>query len=71
MKKLKEINLKVLSYSSIPTELSHNSWINDYPNECYIMCHIPDDEEKDDLDNWIIENYPELQEKEFLIEMDY
>lgn len=68
---LKEITKKVLSYCEIPEKLTENSWLNNYGTGCLVECHI-DDDESEPLDQWIINNYPELKDEEsFLIDMDY
>jgi hypothetical protein len=77
MDKLETIVKKVLSYVDIPEELVQNSRFQEHGTDVYIDYKITPVEERykysDDwsLDDWIIENYPELISEEFLIHIDY
>jgi hypothetical protein len=68
---LKTITKKVLSYSEIPEELTKDSWLSKKSMGSLVECHL-DDDNNNELDNWILKNYPELKDEEsFFIEMDY
>jgi len=73
MKAIIELNTKVLSYHAIPQELVEDHLeIEQFPNDCYVKWTLDmhEDYVYDKLDSWIIENYPELIGKDFLIDMD-
>lgn len=66
---MKEIKGKVVSYSDIPEELIP-TWLDEYPSGVYIEVHI-DDEQLDELTEWLVQNYPGIEEETFYIEIDY
>ena len=69
---LERINKLVVSYCEIPQELTEGHWINENSCDSYVEVHLEDEGNRDDLDNWLIENYPELLEEEsFFIHLDY
>lgn len=69
---LKQINGKVISYCAIPNHLRKDHWISKYPTGCYVECHIEEEPDDEDLvSKWILENYPELKDETFYIEIDY
>lgn len=69
---LKKINGKVISYCEIPQELTKNHWITKYMTGGYVECHIEEELDDEDLvGKWILENYPELKDETFYIEIDY
>lgn len=62
----------VLSYCDIPEEITDDTYLQELPCDVYTTHHIPSNlMEYDELDTWIIENYPQLIDQMFLIEMDY
>lgn len=68
---LKTITKKVLSYCEIPEDIDKPFWIENASSDSFIQCHLNDDK-NNELDSWIIENYPELKDEEsFFIEIDY
>jgi len=67
---LKEINGKVVSYSSIPEELIPQ-WLKEYPSNCYVEVHIDTLDNSNPLDVWFKENHPGIEEETFYIEIDY
>lgn len=68
---LETITKKVISYSEIPEELTENSWLSEKSNGFY-ECHLDNVEPFKLLDEWFLENYPELFEEEsFFIKIDY
>ena len=77
MKESKVIVKRVISYCDIPDELIDKcaDWLNDYQNGCFVpySLEIREDIEQnwDELDVWLMENYAELKDTEFLINMDY
>jgi hypothetical protein len=75
---MKEQTWKVLSYCEIPREITEKDDItSEAPCDSYIEHTItPKDKQKEydddfDLDNWIIDNYPEAEGETILIHMDY
>ena len=70
---LERINKLVVSYCEIPEGLiDEGHWINHHGQDAYVEVHLEDEGNRDDLDNWLIENYPELLEEEsFFIHLDY
>ena len=63
----------LISYCEIPEELIENHWISEYRNGCMVDYTVSkkDDENIDELNLWIIKQYPFLEGEEILIEMDY
>lgn len=65
-KELETINMKVLSYCDIPQELTEDHWMSENTPDSFIKFEVTSKKEQpnfnDDfaVDNWIIENYPEL-----------
>lgn len=75
---IKEITRKVLSYCEIPEEIKENDYrLNESPCDVYLEFNVTskkDQLEYDDdfeLENWIINTYPELEGIDILIHMDY
>ena len=75
---LTEINCKVLSYCEIPEDIAQeNSSINEASCDSYIQYNVTSKEDQAeyddnfDLDDWIIENYPEVEGKIIMIHVDY
>lgn len=69
---LKTITKKVLSYSEIPTNIEKPNFIEEAENGSFIECHLDDSTLNNELDDWILKNYPELKDEEsFFIEIDY
>jgi len=71
MSKLKTITGKVVSYCDIPEELTESKWFSEYQSGCYIECHIDELEVRDELDSWLIQNYPGIENETFFIKIDY
>jgi|SRR6187402_45060 len=71
--KLKTIHMKVVSYCDIPEDLTQDSWLSESGPNCFVDYKVSSDPKytRTDLDNWIIETYPELLDVDFLIEIDY
>ena len=70
--KLKVVNLKVLSYcSDIPEE--YHYIFQDYTCGIYIPYSLSDDPKYDqsELELYLMKEFPELVNTEFLIDMDY
>lgn len=67
----KRIEGRVVSYCDIPEELVAGTWLEEYQPGCYIECHIDEEEEMNELDNWLISNYPGIEKETFFIEIDY
>jgi hypothetical protein len=65
--------LPVISYCSIPEELTENHWISDFGCDCYVRysIEIPEEGIDDELSNWIMENYDIDETKDVLIHIDY
>lgn len=75
---LEELNIKVISYCEIPEDIRDNcSRLQETSCDSYIMYNVIsklDQNKFDDdfeVENWIIENYPELEGKDILIHIDY
>jgi len=75
---LKEITRKVISYCEIPRHITADNFqLNEASCGSYIdfkvMSRQFQDEFDDDFttDNWIIDNYPELEGEEIFIHIDY
>lgn len=67
---MKEIKGKVVSYCDIPEELIPQ-WIEEYSPGSFIEVHISDVEgEFDELELWLMKNYPGIEEDTFYIEID-
>lgn len=66
---LKEITRKVLKYSDIPNDVKNDSPLEDSICESYILFELRD-KGLYKVDDWIRENYPELEGEEFLIHID-
>lgn len=65
---METITRKVVSYCSIPDELTDDHWLSDYPPDCYVNYTIGDDE----ISEFILENHSELSEFDVIfIQMDY
>lgn len=68
---------KVLSYCEIPQEITQDHWISENNPDSYIELSItprPEQinyDDKFEIENWIIDNYPELEGKTILIHIDY
>lgn len=60
-----KVKVKALLFSEIPQELTKDSWLEseDYKDIGLLQVHI-DDDESDELTDWIVKNYPELKEEE-------
>ena len=67
---MRTITRNVISYCDIPQEITDKHWIYEYPTACYIKYTV-DTKNPDNLDKWLMENYPELIGHTFLIEIDY
>lgn len=76
---MKEITMKVVSYCEIPEEIaSQDALLQELPCDVYTDYMLPSRQQLDDkvydldeLDEWLINTYPELIGTRFLIEMDY
>lgn len=69
---LKTITKKVLNYSEIPNNIDVPEFIVNADDGLLIECHLDDSTLNDELDDWILKNYPELKDEEsFFIEIDY
>lgn len=69
---MKEINKFVIPFSEIPFEFSYDNITfqgGDYTTYIY---NKPEEinTQKEQLDNWLYDNYPILKNKEFLIDMN-
>lgn len=73
MSELERVNKLVVSYCEIPDGIiDDDHWLNEHRCDAYVECHLDDEPIEDLLDNWLIENYPELKDEEsFFIHMDY
>ena len=68
---LATITGKVISYCEIPSELTEDHWISDYPPDAYVQVHI-EGEGEDKVSKWILNKYPELKDEDyFFIHIDY
>lgn len=73
---LKELNLKVVSFCEIPQELTENTYLEEYGCDVYaefnLYLGVPGyTREYSPWEQWIVNNYPELINKRFLIHFDY
>ncbi len=74
---LKYINLPVISYCEIPDEIKETGIFEEASCDNYIKYNITKKEEQvkydDDFafDNWVIENYPELEGEDIMVHIDY
>lgn len=69
---LETITKKVISYCEIPEELTEDSWLSEKSMDSYVECHLDNSEPLDQLDQWFMNNYPELfKEESFFIKIDY
>ena len=69
---LERVNKLVVSYCEIPEKLTEGHWISENSCDSYVEVHIEEEGNRDELDKWLIENYPELeQEESFFIHLDY
>ena len=68
---LKNIKYKVLNYSEIPEEITENHWLSGNTPDAYIIFSLKDDVEVDEVGEWILENYPEVEGQEIMIHLDY
>lgn len=75
---IEEKTWKVISYCEIPEEIrEENSSLEEAKCDSYIEYSVTSKESQKnyadnfDLDNWIIDNYPELEGEEILISIDY
>lgn len=78
VEKLKEITRKVISYCDIPEKIAQeNSRLSETSCDVYVEYEVTSAQSQEgyddnfDLDNWIIENYPELEGQKVLIHIDY
>lgn len=71
MSNMKTISGKVVSYCDIPEKLLEDKWFDQHTTGCYVECHIDELDARDELDNWLIENYPGIENETFFIEIDY
>lgn len=71
---LKEMSLKVLPLSIVPTEYLSTpqlEWLVEFGENSYVQAHIDDEAELSELDNWVLTNFPELALVDsFLIHID-
>lgn len=72
------LNIPVISYCEIPEDIRENhSVLSEASCDVYVKLNIISKEEQVkfnndfELENWIINNYPEVEGKEILIHMDY
>lgn len=69
---MERIEKDVISYCSIPQELTESSWLKEFTCDCYVPYTLSKDKnEHDTLDSWIYKQYPTLLGESFLIYMDY
>lgn len=75
---MEELKIKVLSYCEIPEEISENhSLLNEGSCDVYVKFNVTSKEEQSkfdddfELENWIIQQYPEVEGLDILIHMDY
>lgn len=74
---LEILNKKVLSYCEIPEEISQGTFLDELTCNVYVEYTASKKigseklEPINKLDDWIINNYPELIGETFLIHMDY
>lgn len=67
----KVIKGRVVSYCEIPEELTKGKWFEEYQSGCFVECHIDETEDPDELDMWIMRNYPGIEKETFYIKIDY
>lgn len=69
---LTEITRKVISYCEIPEDIE-KGWLDDQGCDVYVDYTLSDSAEysHNELDEWLIKNYPELINTQFLIHIDY
>lgn len=67
---MEELNIKVISYCSIPEEVTENTWLQELPCDCYTGFYVSSSS-NDELTKWILKEYPELDKERILIDMDY
>lgn len=68
---MKTITKKVISWCSIPENITKGHWLSEFQNGCYIPFTL-EDKGVDELSDTIRETYPEIKEdEEFLIDIDY
>lgn len=69
--------MPVISYCEIPPELTEDHHLSEYSPDCYVRYTVHPLKSRvgfdDDfsIDDWIITMYPELEDKEVLIHIDY
>lgn len=68
---LEEITYKVISYCSIPENISIPNWLSESGPDCYISYHLHEKNCYDAFETWLLQKYPELKNTTFLIEIDY
>lgn len=70
---MKEIKGKVVSYCDIPEWLtiSQDCWFKDFPTGCYIEYSIDKESSQNNIDYWLMEKYPGIENETFYIEIDY
>ena len=75
---LKILMVPVISYCDIPEEITENNIIlSEVSCDVYVKINIISKKDQlkydsnFDLENWIIETYPEVEGKEVLIHVDY
>jgi hypothetical protein len=74
MRNIKKITGQVVNYCDIPEKLTEGKWFNEYSSGCYIECHIDlsdSAQSADELDNWLMNNYPGIENETFYIEINY
>ncbi len=75
--KLYKIQRTVVSYCAMPEEVTKDSHLSELPCDVYYEYSVTRKSEQmsfdDDfsVDNWIIDNYPELEGQTILIHIDY
>ena len=67
---MKEIKGKVVSYCDIPDYLVP-TWLEEYSTGVYVEVHIDENEELDELELWLMKEYPGIEQETFFIEIDY
>lgn len=75
---LRKLERTVLSYCEIPEKIAqNNSSINETSPDVYVEYRVTPVKEQPlysdnfDLDNWIIQTYPDLEGRTILIHIDY
>lgn len=69
--KYEKINLKILSYCDIPDEILKDHWLNDFSPDCFVIYNTEDKKIKNNFDDYIYINHPELWGTVFFINIDY